>query len=217
MRVHRRFSCANAFGANLGELTMRQPLLLAIFVLPILTAPALADCGEEIRAAMVRAVTSGPYHLETVVTLQGVVSESVVDIVPGKAMRALGSSGGLRHETVVIGEQGWMNTDGTWQEMPAEMAADAVAALKSATGSPDALGKISGESCLGASVSDGREVLTYSYDITSNGIISHSDVLVDSGTGLPIRTEMQTNISGSNGTIVSTYTYDAAITVEAPM
>lgn len=195
---------------------MRQPLLLATFVLPILAAPALADCGEEIRAAMVRAVTSGPYHIETVITMQDAVSESVVDIVPGEAMRASGTSGGLRHETIVIGEQAWMNTDGSWQEMPTEMAASAVAALKSATGDPDALGDISHETCLGASVADGREVLTYSYEITSNGIISHSDVLVDSGTGLPIRTETQTNISGSNGTIVSTYTYDAAITVKAP-
>ena len=195
---------------------MRQPLLLATFLLPILTAPALADCGEEIRAAMVRAVTSGPYHIETVITMQDAVSESFVDIVPGEAMRASGTSGGLRHETIVIGEQAWMNTDGSWQEMPAGMAASAVAALKSATGDPDGLGDISHETCLGASVADGREVLTYSYEITSNGIISHSDVLVDSATGLPIRTETQTNISGSNGTIVSTYTYDAAITVEAP-
>jgi hypothetical protein len=196
---------------------MRQPLLLAIFVLPILTAPGLADCGEEIRAAMVRAVTSGPYHLETVVTLQGVVSESVVDIVPGKAMRALGSSGGLRHETVVIGEQAWMNTDGSWQKMPGEMEAGAVAALEAATGDPGALGEISDETCTGPGVWGGRAVLAYSYDITSNGTVSHSDVLVDAGTGLPIRTETQTQISGSSSTIVSTYTYDAAITVEAPI
>lgn len=196
---------------------MRQPLLLATLALPILATPALADCGAEIRAAMVRAVSSGPYRVETVITMQGSVSESVVDIVPGEAMRASGTSGGLRHETVVIGEQAWMNTDGAWQEMPAEMSASAVAALKSATGDPNALGEISGETCQGPPVSDGRDVLTYSYQITSNGTSSHSDVLVDTGTGLPIRSETQTLISGSMGTIVSTYTYDAAITVEAPM
>lgn len=167
--------------------------------------------------AMKRAIASGPYRVESVATMPDAVSESRVDIVPGKAMHAVSTSGELQYQTIVIGQRAWMNTDGSWQEMPAEMAATTVAGLKSAAADPDTLGVISGETCLGASVVDGRDVLRYSYDMSTSGTLGHSDVMVDAATGLPIRTETQTTISGTMSTIVSTYTYDAAITVEAPL
>ncbi len=196
---------------------MRQPLLLALLALPVFTAPALANCGEELRLAMKRAISSGPYRVESMVTMPEAVSESRVDIVPGKAMHAVSTSGDLHHQTIVIGQRAWMNTDGSWQEMSGEMAAAAVAGLKSAAADPDTLGIISGETCLGASVVDGRDVLRYGYDMRTSEAVGHSDVLVDAQTGLPIRTETRTTISGMVGTIVSTYTYDAAITVAAPL
>jgi hypothetical protein len=196
---------------------MRQPLFLAILALPIFTAAALADCSEDLRLAMKRAVTSGPYRVESTATMPDAVSESRIDIVPGKAMHAVSTSGDLHYQTIVIGQRAWMNTDGSWQEMPAEMAAATVAGLKSAAADPDTLGAISGETCLGAGVVDGRDVLRYSYDMRASGAVGHSDVLVDADTGLPIRTETQTTISGMVSKIVSTYTYDAAITVEAPL
>lgn len=196
---------------------MRQPLILALLALPTFTAPAFADCGEELRLAMKRAVTSGPYRVESIATMPGAVSESRIDIVPGKAMHAVSTSGELHYQTIVIGQRAWMNTDGSWQEMPAEMAASTVAGLKSAAADPDTLGVISGETCLGASVVDGREVLRYSYDMSTSVAVGHSDVLVDADTGLPFRTETQTTISGMVSHIVSTYTYDAAITVEPPL
>lgn len=196
---------------------MRQPLFFALLALPIFTAPALADCGEELRLAMKRAITSGPYRVQSTATMPEAVSESRIDIVPGKAMHAVSTSGELHYQTIVIGQRAWMNTDGSWQEMTGEMAATTVAGLKSAAADPDTLGAISGETCLGASVVDGRDVLRYSYDMSTGETASHSDVLVDANTGLPVRTEMQTTIAGMVSNIVSTYTYDAAITIEPPL
>jgi hypothetical protein len=194
---------------------MRQPILLAVLTLPLLCASAFADCRDDILSAMARAVTSGPYRVETVITMSGVVSESAVDIVPGEAMHASSKGAGMRHETVVIGERAWMNTDGTWQVMPPELAAGAVAALKSAA-EVGAMADFTGEVCSGPSSVEGREVLTYAFDLRTDGSISHNEVQVDAATGLPIRLEAQTDGAGFASSSVGLYTYDKSIVIKPP-
>ena len=195
---------------------MRQPILVAVLTLPLLGAPAFADCRDDILSSMSRAVTSGPYRVESVITMFGAVSESVVDIIPGEAMYASSKGPGMRHETVVIGERAWMNTDGTWQPMPPDLAAGAVDALKAAAAVATMAG-FTGETCSGPTLVEGREVLIYTFENKVDDAIAQSEVQVDAETGLPVRVETRTEMSGSMSTSVGLYTYDKTIVITPPL
>jgi len=178
-------------------------------------APAFADCGEDIKAVMTLATSSGPYRMETQVKAASGDMTMTGEMVPPAAIRTKTVIGGMTQEMVFVDGRGWMNTAGSWSELPAEVAGQMSAAVK-ATG-PDMLAGITAPQCLGTQSVDGRDYLAFSFDYAVSGINTSTTIYADPATRRPAKLVSSSEVAGQKTETAITYTYDPAIRITAPL
>ena len=176
--------------------------------------PALADpCVDEIKAAMGKAMTSGPMRMESTIT--GPTSMSMKgEIVPPANMHAVVDAGGQVIEMTILDGKAWMNMAGIWTELPAAAAEQMAAGFNMADTS--ALDAMTDAKCNGTTTVDGKDLLSYSWNLDVDGSSTVNRAFVDPASGAPTRMETDVTAAGAVTNVVVDYAYDPAVTVTAP-
>lgn len=193
---------------------MRIALAFVATAAALAATPVLADpCVDEIKAAMGKAMTSGPIRMES--TISGATEMTMKgEIVPPANMHAVVDTAGQVIEMTILDGKAWMNMAGAWMELPAAAAAQMTAGFNMAN--TDALDAMTEPQCMGATNIDGRNLLAYSWNLVAEGNPTTNRVFVDPANGAPVRTETDVTAGGTVTNVVVTYTYDPAVTISAP-
>jgi len=193
---------------------MRISLASLATAAPFAATPALADpCVDEIKAAMGKAMTSGPMRMESTIT--GPTSMSMKgEIVPPANMHAVVDTGGQVIEMTILDGKAWMNMAGIWTELPAAAAEQMAAGFNMADTS--ALDAMTDPKCNGTTTVDGKELLSYSWNLDVDGSSTVNRAFVDPASGAPTRMETDVTAAGAVTNVVVDYAYDPAVTVTAP-
>lgn len=193
---------------------MRLSLLVALAASPLLSAPAFADCADDIRDIMARSIASGPYHMETKVTSPAGDVSMTGEIVPPTGMHVKTVTAGQTTEMTFIDGKGWMQMAGNWTELPPEMAGTMTEAFSPK--SLEVLAGITDAQCMGEKAIEGGNALAFSYAYAVSGIDTVTTLYADPATRLPVRLESKADVAGMKTETVATYRYDASITLTAP-
>ena len=193
---------------------MRISLAFLATAAAFAATPALADpCVDEIKAAMGKAMTSGPMRMESTIT--GPTSMSMKgEIVPPANMHAVVDAGGQVIEMTILDGKAWMNMAGIWTELPAAAAEQMAAGFNMADTS--ALDAMTDAKCNGTTTVDGKELLSYSWNLDVDGSSTVNRAFVDPASGAPTRMETDVTAAGAVTNVVVDYAYDPAVTVTAP-
>lgn len=176
--------------------------------------PVLADpCVDEIKAAMGKAMTSGPMRMES--TISGATPMSMKgEIVPPANMHAVVDTAGQVIEMTILDGKAWMNMAGAWMELPAAAAEQMTAGFNMAN--TDALDSMTDAKCNGTTSVNGKDVLSYSWNLAVNGSSTVTRAFVDPASGAPTRMETDVTAQGTVTNVVVDYTYDPTVTITAP-
>jgi hypothetical protein len=192
---------------------MRLSLVLALAATPFLSAPAFADCADDIKAILKAAQTSGPYRMETTVSSSAGDMTMTAEVIPPTAMHSVTDVGGQTMEMTFLDGKGWMNMAGTWTELPPEQAATITQMFDPAIIDS---GELTNEECVGVANVDGMDVMQYNYTFGMQGVTSDNVMYVDPESGLPIGLEATSDVGGETAETSVTYEFDDSVTVTAP-
>jgi hypothetical protein len=193
---------------------MRIAIALFATVAAFAATPVLADsCVDEIKAAMGKAMTSGPMRMES--TIGGAAQMSMKgEIVPPANMHAVVDTAGQVIEMTILDGKAWMNMAGTWTELPAAAAEQMAAGFNMAN--TDALDTMTEPQCLGTTNVDGKDLISYAWKLDVEGSSTVNRALVDPANGAPVRMETDVTAQGAVTNVVVDYVYDPAVTITAP-
>ena len=193
---------------------MRLALALLATATALVATPVFADpCVDEIKAAMGKAMTSGPMKMES--TISGATAMTMTgEIVPPANMHAIVDTNGQTIEMTVLEGKAWMNMAGAWTELPAEAAAQMTAGFNMAN--TEMLDAMTEAQCLGTTNVDGKDLKSYSWKLDVEGSSTVNRALVDPANNAPVRMETDVTAAGAVTNVVVNYTYDPAVTVTAP-
>jgi hypothetical protein len=178
--------------------------LVALVSLP---AIALADCESDVRDAIAKLQTSGPFHYVTQEWNINFLRHSAGRVIPGKAQHIeLTIQNGSRGvETIYIGKNSWENDGLGWMEpWKTFWTLDRV--------TPRADPKIVEGTCAAVDASEGARLKGYKFGMADKSAVS---ILVEAESGLIVRYE---KLSSSEvvANMISTYRHDATIRIEIP-
>jgi len=179
-------------------------MLIALVSLPQI---ALADCESDVRDAIAKLQTSGPFHYVSQEWSIHSVQQSAGRIIPGKAQHIESTmrNGSRGVETIYIGKQSWENDGLGWTEpWSTYWTHDRVM--------PRADLKIVEGTCAAVDASEGARLKGYKFSIADKSAVS---ILVEVESGLIVRYE-KLNSSELIGNMISTYRHDATIRIELP-
>ena len=193
---------------------MRISLAFLATAAAFAATPVLADpCVDEIKAAMGKAMTSGPMRMESTIT--GATAMSMKgEIVPPANMHAVVDTAGQVIEMTILDGKAWMNMAGTWTELPAAAAEQMAAGFNMAN--TDALDTMTEPQCLGTTNVDGKDLISYAWKLDVEGSSTVNRALVDPTNGAPVRMETDVTAQGAVTNVVVDYVYDPAVTITAP-
>lgn len=193
---------------------MRIAIALLATAAAFAATPVLADpCVDEIKAAMGKAMTSGPMRMES--TIGGAAQMSMKgEIVPPANMHAVVDTAGQIIEMTILDGKAWMNMAGTWTELPAAAAEQMAAGFNMAN--TDALDTMTEPQCLGTTNVDGKDLKSYAWKLDVEGSSTVNRALVDPANGAPVRMETDVTAQGAVTNVVVDYVYDPAVTITAP-
>ena len=193
---------------------MRISLAFLATAAAFAATPVLADpCVDEIKAAMGKAMTSGPMRMESTIT--GATAMSMKgEIVPPANMHAVVDTAGQVIEMTILDGKAWMNMAGTWTELPAAAAEQMAAGFNMAN--TDALDTMTEPQCLGTTNVDGKDLKSYAWKLDVEGSSTVNRALVDPANGAPVRMETDVTAQGAVTNVVVDYVYDPAVTITAP-
>ena len=193
---------------------MRIAIALLATAAAFAATPVLADpCVDEIKAAMGKAMTSGPMRMES--TIGGAAQMSMKgEIVPPANMHAVVDTAGQVIEMTILDGKAWMNMAGAWMELPAEAAAQMTAGFNMAN--TEALDTMTEPQCLGTTNVDGKDLKSYAWKLDVEGSSTVNRALVDPANGAPVRMETDVTAQGAVTNVVVNYVYDPAVTITAP-
>lgn len=193
---------------------MRIAIALLATAAAFAATPVLADpCVDEIKAAMGKAMTSGPMRMES--TIGGAAQMSMKgEIVPPANMHAVVDTAGQVIEMTILDGKAWMNMAGTWTELPAAAAEQMAAGFNMAN--TDALDTMTEPQCLGTTNVDGKDLKSYAWKLDVEGSSTVNRALVDPANGAPVRMETDVTAQGAVTNVVVDYVYDPAVTITAP-
>ena len=193
---------------------MRIALAFLVTASAFAATPVLADpCVDEIKAAMGKAMSSGPMKMES--TISGATQMSMKgEIVPPANMHAVVDTAGQVIEMTILDGKAWMNMAGTWTELPAAAAEQMAAGFNMAN--TDALDTMTEPQCLGTTNVDGKDLKSYAWKLDVEGSSTINRALVDPANGAPTRMETDVTASGAVTNVVVDYTYDPAVKITAP-
>jgi hypothetical protein len=190
-------------------------MLIAAAVLCAATLPASADCASEIDAVLDASLTTVPYRMTSTVT-PGPDAEMISEIVPPGRYRTIMTMDGTSIETIVIGEQGWTKAGDVWTPISDTLAAQMITGFSA--GAADADRSIEDAQCLGIQTIDGAEYAVFSFAAEAAGAGGVTTIYADPVTLRAARFEGR--VESPNGVLyenTTTFTYDPAITIEAPL
>ncbi|RYE78710.1 MAG: hypothetical protein EOP19_21135 [Hyphomicrobiales bacterium] len=193
---------------------MRIALAFLATAAAFAATPVLADpCVDEIKAAMGKAMTSGPMRMES--TISGATQMTMTgEIVPPANMHATVDTAGQVIEMVILDGKAWMNMAGAWMELPAAAAEQMTAGFNMAN--TDALDAMTEPQCLGTTNVDGRDLKSYAWKLDVDGNATVNRAHVDPANGAPVRMETDVTTQGTVTNVVVNYTYDPTVTITAP-
>jgi hypothetical protein len=193
---------------------MRIALALLATVATFAVTPAFADaCVDEIKAAMGKAMTSGPMKMES--TISGATAMTMKgEIVPPANMHAVVDTNGQVIEMTVLDGKAWMNMAGAWTELPAAAAEQMTAGFNMAN--TDAMDAMTEPQCLGTTNVDGKDVQSYAWKLDVDGNATVNRAYVDPANGAPVHLETDVTTQGVTTNVVVKYTYDPTVTITAP-
>jgi hypothetical protein len=194
---------------------MRIALALLASAVAFAATPVLADpCVDEIKAAMGKAMTSGPMKMES--TISGATAMTMTgEIVPPANMHAIVDTAGQVIEMTILDGKAWMNMAGTWTELPAAAAEQMAAGFNMAN--TDALDTMTEAQCLGTTNVDGKDLKSYAWKLDVDGSSTVNRALVDPATNTPVQMETDITAAGTVTNVVVKYVYDPSVTITAPM
>lgn len=193
---------------------MRIALALLATAATFAVTPAFADaCVDEIKAAMGKAMTSGPMKMESTITGATAMTMNG-EIVPPANMHAIVDTNGQVIEMTVLDGKAWMNMAGAWTELPAAAAEQMTAGFNMAN--TDAMDAMTEPQCLGTTNVEGKDVLSYAWKLDVDGNSTVNRAHVDPANGAPIRMETDVTTQGVTTNVVVKYTYDPTVTITAP-
>jgi hypothetical protein len=194
---------------------MRLVLLVAAAALS--ATPAFADpCIDEITAAMGSALAAGPVRIDASIETPAGPMRIISEIVPPDAMHLELETSTEVTEVTMLGDQAWLNADGTWMALPPEAAAEMTGTLDM-TPTPEQLATMRDTRCDGPTTVDGRQLLSYAYTADGESGTATNRFFIDPASKTPVRMESDLFVNGGKGSMVVSYTYDPAITVTPPI
>ncbi len=199
-------------------------------------APVLADCKDEVLAALDKQRKAPSFRMESnMVSERGPVKMSV-DYMPPDRMRQVVSSAidPQPVESILVGGKAWSKDGDAWKELALDIAGDMVNQLDETLG--DDRGTIGTVACLGTTAIDGQELTAYrvendaqigpvdkSPDAAEKARAALADegrplrmFYVDPKTGLPMRSVFARANKLDKPIFKAIYTYPAGITIDAP-
>lgn len=193
---------------------MRLALTLLASAVALAATPAFADpCVDEIKAAMGKAMSSGPMRMES--TISGATAMSMKgEIIPPANMHATVDTAGQVIEMTILDGKAWMNMAGAWMELPPETAAQMAAGFNMANTA--ALDTMTEPQCLGTTNVDGKDLKSYSWKLDVEGSATVNRVLVDPANNAPVHMETDVTAAGATTNVIVDYVYDPSITITAP-
>ena len=191
---------------------MRATLGYIALCLPLLAAPAYADCADEIRAVMTRALTSGPYIAHTAIKTGDSSEDILVQAVPPGAVHSWYSTGKTVNEMIMIDGRAWGKELGAWVERPT----DSILENQTGEGSLKFLDSMTDPVCKGDMAVNGVTFTGYTYLYTAENFASAATILVDRETGLPKYILSRNHIGDTIARTVTTYSFGVALEIVAP-
>ena len=193
---------------------MRIALALLASAVAFAATPVLADpCVDEIKAAMGKAMTSGPMKMES--TISGATAMTMTgEIVPPANMHAIVDTAGQVIEMTILDGKAWMKMAGAWTELPAAAAEQMAAGFDMAN--IDALDTMTEAQCLGTTNVGGKDLKSYAWKLDVDGTSTVNRALVDPASNVPVQMETDVTAAGAVTNVVVKYVYDPSITITAP-
>ena len=191
---------------------MRATLGYIALCLPLLATTAHADCADEIRAVMTRALTSGPYIAHTTIKTGDSSEDILVEAVPPGAVHSWYSTGETVNEMIMIDGRTWGKELGAWVGHPTA----GVLANQTVQGSLKFLDRVTEPVCKGGMVANGVTFTGYTYFYAAESFASVTTILVDRETGLPKYILSRDHIGDTTTRKVTTYSFGVALEIVAP-
>lgn len=193
---------------------MRIALALLASTVALAATPVLADpCVDEIKAAMGKAMTSGPMKMES--TISGATAMTMSgEIIPPANMHAIVDTAGQVIEMTILDGKAWMNMAGAWTELPAAAAEQMAAGFNMAN--TDALDTMTEAQCLGTTNVDGKDLKSYAWKLDVDGTLTINRAFVDPANNAPVQMETDITAAGATTNVVVKYVYDPSVTITAP-
>lgn len=193
---------------------MRIALALLASTVALAATPVLADpCVDEIKAAMGKAMTSGPMKMES--TISGATAMTMSgEIIPPANMHAIVDTAGQVIEMTILDGKAWMNMAGAWTELPAAAAEQMAAGFNMAN--TDALDTMTEAQCLGTTNVDGKDLKSYAWKLDVDGTLTMNRAFVDPANNAPVQMETDITAAGATTNVVVKYVYDPSVTITAP-
>lgn len=187
-----------------------------LFLLATLVAgPAFADAKSDILASHKAMMEVGKFRIEgTTESRSGNVTTWAEIQWPDRYhIRNQGM------EVIVLPGRTYMKQGAQWQPFPMDMSAMIKAMSPQAM--KQGLDSMSNIRELGEQTIDGKVAKGYEYDstVTMMGVTakSHVRMWIDASTNLPLRQEIDGEAAGMKSKTVQTYTFDPAISIDAPI
>jgi len=207
---------------------MRVCVFAAVFALLISADAASADCNGEFTKANKMKVEAGPFRVtdrvQTIFEIDGKKSPAppsvqMTEFVPPTSVHFRKETAILNEEWVFLGKEGWTKEDASWKSIPAsEMGALVEGGVYEtyfyATELTDLV-------CHGESVLNGRKVHSYSYNVSTEGLLAPVATAVtvyfDAETGRPLASRSDKSLTKSSMQHTETVLeFDPSIKIERP-
>ena len=191
---------------------MRHVLRLAAFCLPLVAVPAFADCTGEIRQVLHGLMTAGPYTIVTAIKTGDSLEEATTRIIPPSAMRSRSVGGGRVTEMILLDGKAWMNYDGSWSELPPEIAEGMADTLLT-----EPTQEMVDAQCRGETIVEGKAYLAFSFGYAKSDTSSTITMYVDTHSRLPWRMLVTGKVGDATVKTVTTYSYGGDFDIVAPL
>ena len=174
------------------------------------TAVASADCASDVRDALKKLRTSGPFHFVSQQWNKNFLRQTAGRIDPGRAQHETISvhNGWQGNEVILIGSQSWRNDGLGWQGPWSTSWTHGLVI-------PNEALKVADQKCTITETTEGTEIKRYNFGSLATPDLSHT-LLINADNGIIIRYEKVDN-SRNGVNVISTYRHDPTIRIEPPI
>lgn len=195
---------------------MMRATFLGFLILAAMRTGAKADCNDELKDILKKALNSGPFHVDGKMSIKSRDSILSADMIPPDAMRTSITTDGKTIEMIKIGSKFWTHDGKSWRQMPE--AFGAIAAKMTANLENVAPDFVQGAECLGEKTVDGTSYLAYGFKLDMQGglFTARGMLYVDPKTNLLTRQVIDGDIFGIKNHTEKQFTFDPSIKIVPP-